>query len=178
MFDPSVYEARYGFTPKSTFVVIVAAAGSAAVILLDFSLFLRIATLALFGVGGLWYLIGLLSRKVALRVDRDGITLGGKPPRYKATTRFIPWAEVETVVLFTQVIPTLHGTVKMRHVGVQRKPGTSPAPTGIQRVARILTTDVPADVVMSSTAVNGWRLDERALSDALPPQIRLTYVRQ
>jgi hypothetical protein len=177
MLDPSVYEARYGFTLKSTFVVIVAGCACAAVILLDVSVFLQIITLALFGVGGLWYLITLLSRKVALRVDRNGITLGGGLIRYRAGTRFIPWAEVGSVVLFIQLIPHLHGTTKMAYVGVQRKPGVTPTPTRLQRTAAILTPDVPADVAATSIAANGWRLDERALSDALPPHIRLTDAR-
>jgi hypothetical protein len=174
MFDPSVYEARYGFTLKSVLVVIGAAAGSAAVILLDFSLFMRIITLALFGVGGLFYLANLLARKVALRVDRDGITVGGTLIKYRARTKFIPWDEVESVVLFTQIIPTQHGNMKMPYVGVQRKPGLTSPPSRLERAATILTPGVPADIVMTSTAVNGWRLDERALSDALPPHIRLT----
>jgi hypothetical protein len=107
-------------------------------------------------------------------VDRDGVTLGGALLRYKAKTRFIPWAEVESVVLFTQLIPTQHGTHRMPYVGVQRKPGLTPRPGRLQRAAMVLTPGVPAEVVMTSTAVNGWRLDEQALADAMPPQIGLT----
>ena len=41
----------------------------------------------------------------------------------------------------------------------------------------VLTPDIPAEVVMTSVAVNGWRLDERALADALPSQVRLADAR-
>jgi hypothetical protein len=177
MFDPSVYEAGYGLTLKSASVVVAAGMFSVAAIMLDVSWPLRIATLALFGVGGLVHLVNLLSRKVALRVDRAGIVFGGSPIRYKATTEFIPWAEVQAVVLFTQVIPTTHGTTKMHHVGVQRKPGFGPPSSRVQRVTAKLVPDVPARIVTTSRAVSGWRLDARALSDALPPEIRLIDAR-
>lgn len=178
MFDPSVYEARFGLTLKSASVVVAAGVFSVAAIMLDdVSWQLRVATLVVFGAGGLVYLANLLSRKVALRVDRAGIVLGGSPMRYKATTEFVPWAEVHAVVLFKQVIPTTHGTTTMPYVGVQRKPGFGMPLSGVQRVTAKLVPDVPAGIVITSRAVSGWRLDARALSDALPPEVRLIDAR-
>jgi hypothetical protein len=58
---------------------------------------LRVVIIAAGGYGALLSVIVPSSRKVALRIDADGITLGGSPMRYKATTRVVEWREVQRV---------------------------------------------------------------------------------
>jgi hypothetical protein len=53
-------------------------------------LIISVPVIAVFGSFALFSVAGVLSRTVALRVDATGVTLGGGPFRYQATTRFHP----------------------------------------------------------------------------------------
>jgi hypothetical protein len=124
--------------------------------------------LALFGGAGVIMLVGMASRKVALRVDEKGVLLGGSPMRYRATTAFVPWVEITTVVLWTQAV----GFNSLAYVGVERQPGLPPLPgPGNGRAGRAITGtlagQVPHELVMASRGVNGWRLDREALAKAV-----------
>ena len=51
---------------------------------------IRIGFLVVFGGLGATLLVHGLSGRIALRVDAAGVTMGGTPLRYRATTRFVP----------------------------------------------------------------------------------------
>jgi hypothetical protein len=63
-------------------------------------------TLLLLAIGGLALLWGAASRRVAVRVDAHGITLGGSPLRYRGTTMLVPWTDITNVLLWEQTGPS------------------------------------------------------------------------
>jgi len=166
--DPFVYQARYGPGGRTGLVLASDAVFVFAGIVVPMSPGLRITDLALFGGGGLVMLGVAASRRVAFRVDSVGVTLGGTPPRYRSGTTFVPWAEIERIVLWKQRLA--YGAT-MRYVGVARRADAPPlAGPRKQAVARVIAralAPVSGDIVMASRAVNGWRLDEDRLAVAV-----------
>lgn len=163
-----VYEARYGWNPRTVGVVAVAVVFTVLLIVLDVSAPMRWAGIVLFGGGGLLMAYGALSRRAAFRVDADGVLLGGSPVRYRATTARVPWEDVAAVVLWRQTVPGSG----MEWIGVACRPGAAPPPgpgrgTLARATLRALVPHVPEDVVLASRAVNGWRLDRDALTAAV-----------
>jgi hypothetical protein len=133
------------------------------------SLALRVVTLVFFGGGALVFIASIATRRVALRVDASGVTLGGSPGRHGATTVLIPWADIREIVLWRQPMP--YGR-SMRYVGVARRKGARPlaGPRG-QRAgkvtARALAPGVSGDTLLASRAVNLWRLDTDRMAAAV-----------
>ncbi|MGX1543693.1 hypothetical protein [Streptomyces adustus] len=167
--EAPVYEALYGFDRRTISVLAISALFS--VLLLVHSsgvpLGLRIVGLLLFGGGGLLMAAGALTRKTAFRVDATGILLGGSPVRYRATTAHVPWQDITAVVLWQQPVP--HSVLPW--VGVARREGAPPLPgSGQGRITRSIgeaLTPVPAELLVASRAVNGWRLDRSRLATAV-----------
>ncbi|MEV6276251.1 hypothetical protein [Nocardia sp. NPDC051832] len=170
-----VYEERFGFDSKTALVLLISVAFVAGAILLpDMSPVLRILTLALFGGGGLLLLVTSLSRKVALRVDQAGITLGGAPPRHRSMTQHIPWADVEAVVLWRQ-----RSASNLPWIGVLRRADAPPLAGG----RRVMTTAAAAlggapdeRLMQCARAINGWKLDVAGMAAAvqvLAPHVRV-----
>ncbi|MEV5158625.1 MULTISPECIES: hypothetical protein [unclassified Streptomyces] len=161
------YEVRYGWDLRTTAIVAAAAVFTAGLAALDVSVVLRVLGIALFGGGGLLMAVNALSRKVAFRVDGEGILLGGSPARYAATTAQVPWEDIAAVVLWRQ------GTAAgMPWVGVARRPGAGPLPgpgqgEAAHAVVGALVPHVPADVTLASRAMTGWRLDRDRLTAAV-----------
>jgi hypothetical protein len=91
--EPGVYVARYGWNGRSGGLIIGAAVFVLIAVTAPMSLALRVVTLVLFGGGALVFIASIATRRVALRVDASGITLGGSPGRYRSATRLIPWAD-------------------------------------------------------------------------------------
>jgi hypothetical protein len=163
------YEARYGLRGRPGGIIALCLALAALAALPGMSTWVRVTDLVFFGGGGLFLLAVAATRQVALRLDAEGITLGGTPPRYRSGTRLVPWSEIDGVVLWRQHLPR---GASMRYVGIVRRPDAPPLAgqraAAVGRVAAsILTPGVPADVVMASRAVNGWRLDETRLAAAV-----------
>src|ERR1700722_11800496 len=121
--EPGAYVARYGWNGRSGGLIIGAAVFVLIALTVPMSLALRVITLAPFGGGALVFIARVAPRRVALRVDARGITLGGSPGRYRSTTRLIPWADVREVVLWRQPMP--YGR-SMRYVAVTRRKGAPP----------------------------------------------------
>ncbi|MPY97782.1 MAG: hypothetical protein GEU97_07235 [Actinophytocola sp.] len=164
------YEERYGPTQRNVAVLLISAVFVAALVWLpDTPLLVQIPGLALFGGGGVLMLLIMFSRKTALRVDSSGITLGGFPLRYRATTAVVPWHDIVAVVLWRQHMAF---GARMDYVGVQRKNGLPPLPgpgTGrlSQRAASVLVPHVPGDIAVASRPVNGWSLDAAAFESSM-----------
>jgi hypothetical protein len=166
--EPGVYVARYGWNRRSGSLIVGAAVFVLLALTVPMSLALRVVTLVFFG-GALVFIASIATRRVALRVDASGVTLGGSPGRYRSTTCLIPWADVREVVLWRQPMP--YGR-SVRYVGVARRKGARPL-TGRrgQRAgevtARALTPGVSGDTLLASRAVNLWRLDTRRMAAAV-----------
>ena len=167
--EPGVYVARYGWNGRSGSLIIGAAAFVLVALTVPMSLALRVVTLVFFGGGAVVFIASIATRRVALRVDASGITLGGSPARYRSTTRLIPWADVREVVLWRQPMP--YGR-SMRYVAVARRGGAPPLGGRRGRragkvTARALTPGVSGDTLLASRAANLWRLDTDRMTAAV-----------
>ncbi|TDC43051.1 hypothetical protein E1281_35505 [Actinomadura sp. KC345] len=163
MASDEMYEVRYGPTLKNTVVLAASVLFTLGCLIPGMPLIIRVLGIALFGTGSLLFLAFMVVRRVAFRVDANGITVAGSPLRYQATLLSVPWTEVQAVVLWKQ-----HTARNMPYVGVQRhKDGPGQPGAGSRRVLGALTPHVPADVAHSSRAVNGRRLDRDRLAIAV-----------
>jgi hypothetical protein len=166
--EPGVYVARYGWNRRSGSLIIGAAVFVLVALTVPMSLALRVVTLVFFGGGALVFIANIASRRVALRVDASGITLGGSPGRYRSTIRLIPWADVREVVLWRQPMP--YGR-SMRYVAVARRKGAPPlAGRRGQRAGKVTAralTPVSGDTLLASRAANLWRLDTDRMTAAV-----------
>jgi hypothetical protein len=139
--DPEPYRVRYEWDRRIWTVICAAAA----VILVTINLPMPLLpTIVLIG-GGLLAVLGcLLYRRVALRVDAAGITLGGAPMRYRTAATVVPWPDIEAVEVWQRILPS--GAL-VPQLGVRRRQDETPQ----------LTTH----------AVSGFQLDRRALARAV-----------
>lgn len=153
------YEERYRLTGR-------AAAGLAAgalLIVLGFlwrrpviflPLGLILAAIAAQGAG----VIDRVRRTTAFRADRGGITLGTVPDRLtvrRGSRLFIPWADVERIVLYPARLP---GT---QCIGVQRRATAQPLRWGNERAPGCPVPRVPA---WATRTIRGWRLNRDRLA--------------
>jgi hypothetical protein len=178
----AVYEERYRWTPTTARALLLCIPFVLAGALIPMPLLVRALSI-LFGAWGIWQcVIYPASRKIALRVDHAGLTLGGSPLRYKVTARFIPWSDIDRVVLWQRVV--LWG--KLRYIGVQRRPGAAPlSPGGTGRADRpafyagSYVPPVPGLVAGAVRGLSAWRLDDNRLAAAIracAPAVRLVTV--
>ena len=122
-----VYEERYRWT-LTTVRALTLCCGFVllAIAVPQMPLLVRTIVAACFGFGAFFSVLVPASRKVALRVDVSGFTLGGHPLRYNATTRVVPWHEVQRVFLWRR-------GPRVRYLSVERPydaPPLSPGGTG------------------------------------------------
>lgn len=176
-----IYQERYGLNANTVIALLGAGAFIAVAILLpDFPLGLAIVILLFFGGGGLLVLGSALSRKVALRVDQSGITLGGPPLRYRTGTRHVPWADIETVMLWRRYV----GTTDIAWMGILRRadaPPLRPVPTTSRghsmRAPEVTLGNVPdARLLDCAKSINGWKIDTAQFATVLQsfaPHVRL-----
>ena len=166
--EPGAYVARYGWNRRSGGLITGAGVFVLVAVTVPMSLALRVVTLVFFGGGALVFLASIASRRVALRVDAAGITLGGPPGRYRSATRLIPWADIREVVLWRQPMP--YGR-SIRYVAVARRNGAPPlAGRRGRRAGRVtarMLTPVSGDTLLASRAANLWRLDTDRMTAAV-----------
>ncbi|WP_280275118.1 hypothetical protein [Nocardia wallacei] len=94
----------------------------------------------------------MTSPLAALRVDAEGIMLGGNPVwRYQASTVIVPWSEITGIVLYT---PRLRprGTPSCIKVLHDRTPAPDPGAT-------MPPSEAARREWVTSRRVTGWRLD-------------------
>ncbi|MEU0539838.1 hypothetical protein ABZ319_08195 [Nocardia sp. NPDC005978] len=118
-----IYEERFGFTAKSVLLLVgTAVLTLSAVFVSDRGAVFTISCVALFGGGFVLILINSLSRKVAIRVDERGITLGGPPLKYEAQTHRVEWNDVAVVSLWRERTGIAGGV----NIGILRISATPP----------------------------------------------------
>ena len=174
--DPARYEERY--RPTS------AALGLAS------------AVLAL-GLGFLWHpqlifaaltvllaipaVLAITRRPVAFRVDYAGITLGSDRQLVRRPAVFIPWADVERIVLYPGRKAAgfgdyLWASGELEYIGVQRRDGAQALPYGNEQAPGC---PVPGVAAGATRPVKGWRLDRErlaAMTAAVAPGILIVEV--
>jgi hypothetical protein len=164
--DPACYEERYRLT------------GSAALGLA--------ASLLSVGLGFLWHtpvvfaviaalllaltvtmpgggVIDAVRRITAFRADHTGITLGAVPGKLsgRGPAVFIPWADVERIVVYPSARRGRGGQSQVQCIGVQRRDG---APALLQGNEQAPGCPVPGVAAAASRTVSGWRLDRERLA--------------
>lgn len=139
--DPEPYQVRYEWDRRIWTVVCCAAVAVLIAINLPMPL---LPTLALIGAGLLVVLGCLLYRRVALRVNAAGVTLGGPPMHYRTAATVVPWPDIVAVELWQRILPS--GAL-VPQLGVRRRQDETPQ----------LTTH----------AVSSFQLDRRALARAV-----------
>jgi len=168
--DTLVYEEHYRWTRTSvTALALCSALVLAAIAVPQMPLPLRVVVIAGCAYGAFLSVIVPASRKVALRVDANGLTLGGNPLRYKATTRAIPWHEVQRVFLWRR------GPVGVRYLSVERPADAAPLSLGgtgkADRPALYLAPDpqVPAPTLKVGTTrgMQAFSIDDARLADVI-----------
>lgn len=127
--DALVYEERYRWTRTAVYALAACCGFMVfAIAAPQVPLLVRAIFVLCCGCGAFLSVLVPASRKVALRVDASGITLGGNPLRYNAATRVVPWHEVQRVFLWRR-----GPGVGARYLSVERPrdaPPLSPGGTG------------------------------------------------
>lgn len=165
---PAMYEERYRWTPAVAWPLVFCTACVVICIPNFISLVARVPITA-FGAWGIFNCIMYpASRKVAFRVDHMGVTLGGSPLRYRATTRFFAWADIEKIVLWQRIM--LFGS--LRYIGLERRPGAPPLSgggTGRADKPIHLSYSPPVTGIATGAArgLSAWRLDDDQLAAAI-----------
>ena len=153
------YEERYRLTGRATaglvasvLLVVIGFLWHLPLIFLPLGLIL--AVLAARGAG----VIDRVRRTIAFRADQAGITLGTVPDRLtvrRGSRLFIPWADVERIVLY----PARPAGVQC--IGVQRRATAEPLRWGNEQAPGCPVPRVPA---WATRMIRGWRLDRDRLA--------------
>jgi hypothetical protein len=153
------YEERYRLTGRaaaglaaSVLLIVIGFLWHLPVIFLPLGLIL--AALAAKGAG----VIDRVRRTIAFRADQAGITLGTVPDRLtvrRGSRLFIPWADVERIVLY----PARPAGVQC--IGVQRRATAEPLRWGNEQAPGCPVPRVPA---WATRMIRGWRLDRDRLA--------------
>lgn len=181
--EEPVYQARYG-EPGITLTGLIASLVMIVLGCLDFihpPLISAIFPLWLSLAGGVISLAAVLSasigRQVAFGIDQSGITFGGHPLRYRATTRHIPWADIRQITLWTREVSLVNTSrgpsvtlFRYRYIGLIRYPGTPDLYKG--RLSRWLfgmppVGGPPGIAAGTARRISTWKLDRARLKLAV-----------
>jgi hypothetical protein len=120
--------------------------------------------------------IAMARRRIAFRADPTGITLGTVPdnmPALRHPAVFVPWAEIERVILYLArpAGPRGRGCAQVTRIAVERRAG----PAEFARASKLIPgCPEPATTLRPTRRVTGWRLNRErlaAVSAAVAPEI-------
>jgi hypothetical protein len=107
---------------------------------------------------------GAARRLIAFRADHAGITLGTVPgaltPR-RGPAVFVPWADVEQIVLYPAYPRGVGRYAQVQRIGIQRREGAPPLPRGNEPAP---DCPVPGVAAGATRKITGWRLDRERLA--------------
>ncbi len=151
--DPGRYEERYRLT---------GAAWQLASALLAVGLGLlwhtRLIFAALTVLAAIPAVLALARPPVAFRADHAGITLGSGWQLPHRPAVFIPWADVEKIILYPGYTS---GGDQVQRIGVQRREGAQALPGGNKQAP---WCPVPGVAAGAARPVKNWRLDREQLT--------------
>ncbi|MFC5645211.1 hypothetical protein [Kitasatospora cinereorecta] len=172
-----VYECRYGWTPKAIrkrrSAVVGVGVGVSALVVGAVSggvLGWVVVALGVLAVVTAGLSVGMTSAsvrggRVALRVDAEGVLLGGYPLRYERGCARVPWNEITAVELWVQA------TGGMPYVGVHRLTGAPALPSGTENPTAIRAAERaagrPWELITASRPVHLWQLDTQLLLETI-----------
>ena len=120
--------------------------------------------------------IDRVRRTTAFRADQAGITLGAVPDKLtvrRGSRLFIPWADVERIIIYPVHPRGRSGRVVVRCIGVQRRATAEPLRWGNEQAPGCPVPRVPA---WATRMVTGWRLDRSrlaAVTAAVAPDVAI-----
>jgi len=159
------YEERYRLTSRAA----VGLAASVLLVVVGFRWHLPVvflllgAALAVVTAQG----AGVIDRvrgTTAFRADQAGITLGTVPDRLtvrRGSRLFIPWADVERIILYPVHPRGRSGRAVVQCIGVQRRATAQPLRWGNEQAPGCPVPRVPA---WATRMITGWRLDRSRLA--------------
>jgi hypothetical protein len=159
------YEERYRLTSRavvglaaSVLLVVVGFLWHLPVIFLPLGAALAVLTAQGAGV------VDRVRRTTAFRADQAGITLGTVPDKLtvrRGSRLFIPWQDVERIILY-QVHPRGRGgRAVVQCIGIQRRATAQPLRWGNEQAPGCPVPRVPA---WATRMITGWRLDRARLA--------------
>ena len=159
------YEERYRLSGRAVAGLIVSLLLVAACFLQNLSvifipLALALAVLTAQSAG----VIDRVRRTTAFRADQAGITLGTVPDRLtvrRGSRLFIPWADVERIVLYPVHPRGRGGRAVVQCIGVQRRATAAPLRWGNEQAPGCPVPRVPA---WATRMIIGWQLDRSRLA--------------
>jgi hypothetical protein len=175
--DPGCYEERYRLTGHAAAGLAIGLISvglgllwqpplSAAAVVLAIPVIFSAVTVVLAMPG----LIAMARRKTAFRADYAGITLGTLPDNLaslRGSPVFIPWADVEQVILYLSGPSEPGAPARIQSIAVQRQEGAAaPPPAG--------ATPAPGGATPAAHKITGWRLDRErfaAVAAAVAPGV-------
>ncbi len=159
------YEERYRLTSRaavglaaSVLLVVVGFLWHLPVVFLLLGAALAVVTAQGAGV------IDRIRRTTAFRADQAGITLGTVPDRLtvrRGSRLFIPWADVERIILYPVHPRGRSGRAVVQCIGVQRRATSDPLRWGNEQAPGCPVPRVPA---WATRMITGWRLDRSRLA--------------
>ena len=168
------YQERYRLTGAAARSLGISLAFALPAVLFSHPLPWLILSLAAFALITVPCLVAVASRKIAFRADQAGITLGADPlnwPFRHASAVFVPWAEVEGIVLYRGPRSRGWGGGDGPCIGIQRRQGAPALSRGNTQARRC---PVPGVAAGEARPVTAWRLDRdrlAALTAAVAPAI-------
>jgi hypothetical protein len=164
----SCYEERYRLTGRA----IAGLAISFVVVILGFlslspGIFLPIAIIIAAFIAQGAGVIDLARRTIAFRADHDGILLGAVPDKLsvrRGSALFIPWADVERIILYPAYPRGPARRTAVQCIGVQRRTAAAPLSWGNEQAPGC---PVPRVGAWATRKITGWQLDRGHLAAAV-----------
>jgi hypothetical protein len=159
--DPARYEERYRLTG--------AALGLASALLavgLGFLWHTNLIFAALAVLAAIPAVLAIARRPVALRADHAGITLGSERQLRHRPAVFIPWADVEKIILYPARKAAgfgdyLWASGDVECIGVQRREGAPALPYGNEQAPGC---PLPGVAAGATKRIKNWQLDREQLA--------------
>jgi hypothetical protein len=108
--------------------------------------------------------VRVVRRLTAFRADYAGITLGAVPGKLapaRDSAVFVPWADVDQIVLYPAYPRGRGGYAQVRCIGIRRREG---APALSQDDEQAPGCPVPGVAAAAARRITGWRLDRERLA--------------
>jgi hypothetical protein len=171
--DQGLYEERYRLAGSIAASLAVSLVMLSIALHFSYAVWLALSVLAFVTVT-VPCLAATVSCRIAFRADPLGITLGADPlswPGRNSSPVFIPWSDVERIVLYSGPKSGEQGAKERQCIGIQRRPGAPRLPHGNEPARRC---PVPGLAAGATRQVVAWRLDRErltALTAAVAPGI-------
>jgi hypothetical protein len=169
--DPGRYEERYRLTGAALGLVSALLALGLGLLWHTQLIFAALTVLAVIPA-----VLAVALRPVAFRADHAGITLGSDRLLPRRPAVFIPWADVERIVLYPRRKAAgfgdyLWASGEVEYIGVQRRDGAPALARGSKQAP---WCPVPGVAAGATRPIKNWRLDRErlaAVTAAVAPDI-------